>query len=309
MPRVMTLVFATILTITLYAHSGETPRTAQQVAGRVWVYGGATPMTPSNSYGANAGIIVGDREVMVVDTLASAKEGQRLLEEVRNITPLPIRWVVNTHYHFDHSGGNCVFAKAGATVVAAAGGQTHLAERNSVYLAHPEQVGMTADEMAGTELAPATLMFKDRLEIDLGGVRVELRTLPHGHCSDNLLVWLPENRIVFAGDLLFTGCHPFVGEGNFAQWRQSLDAIAERAPDKIVPGHGRVSTVQDVQQMGAYLEAFGRLGAELTKGKTVEELPAIAQEMVKRLPEQGRMDLPGMVEFSLRMKYFPPQGR
>ncbi|MGD9127282.1 MAG: MBL fold metallo-hydrolase, partial [Planctomycetia bacterium] len=93
--------------LALNARADET-RPLQKIGPHTWAYAGTSPMKSANSLGSNAGVIVGEKGVLVVDTLASAKEGKKLLADIRKVTKLPILWVVNTHFHFDHAWGNCV---------------------------------------------------------------------------------------------------------------------------------------------------------------------------------------------------------
>lgn len=292
--------------VCLAARAADAPK-LEKLSNHVWAYQNVSPMTPATSFGANAGVVVGDKAALVVDTLTSAKEGERLLADVRKITKLPVLWAVNTHYHLDHSGGNCVFQAAGAQIVGASPAPKLLAERVPAQLAHPELLGLTQKDLEGTTLAPATVSFTDVMNIDLGGVVVELRSLPHGHSPDNLLVSIPQDKVLFAGDLLFIGCHPFLGEGNIPDWLADLDAIAALSADKVVPGHGRLATPKDIAELKTYLTVFDENATKLAKGKRQSDAPAIAQELQKLLPSQGRDALSMMPEFNLRIKYLPQE--
>ena len=88
-----------------------------KVSNHVYSYADVKPVSPLNSFGANAGIVVGDNAVLVVDTLICAKEAKKLIQEIRKTTDLPIKYVVNTHYHFDHVFGNGEFIKMNATII------------------------------------------------------------------------------------------------------------------------------------------------------------------------------------------------
>ncbi len=282
--------------------AGELPK-LQQVSEHVWSYVWNYPMTPANSYGANAGIVVGSNAVLVVDTLISAREGKRLLADIRAVTKLPIKYVANTHYHLDHAWGNSIFTAEGAAVIGTTASAKLMAERGAYGLAHADQFGLTPEDLAGTTLAPATLGVAGLLSIDLGGVTVELRSLAPGHCPDNLVAYVPQDKVVFCGDLLFTGCHPYMGESDIAGWLSGLDAVNALGAEKLVPGHGAMGTAKDVAEMKEYLKAFDEKAQALTKGKTQADAPAIATELLKSLPEQGRKELSMMAESNLRMKY------
>jgi glyoxylase-like metal-dependent hydrolase (beta-lactamase superfamily II) len=290
----------------LYARA-DVDRKLQKVSDHVWSYANVSPMTPAQSFGANAGLVVGSKGAMVVDTLISAKEGKRLLADVRHITELPVLWVINTHYHLDHAWGNCIFEAKGAKIVGASPAIKLFMERGAYALAHVDQHGLTQEDVEGTTLAPATVAFTGTMAIDLGGVIVELRSLPHGHCPDNLVVWVAQDSVLFSGDLLFVGCHPFMGESDIQGWLADLDSIASLGAKKIIPGHGRLACTKDIEEMKAYIQTFDENAIKLAKGKHQDDATKLAQELRKRLPFQDRNELPQMLEYNLRMKYLPQE--
>jgi glyoxylase-like metal-dependent hydrolase (beta-lactamase superfamily II) len=161
-------------------------------------------------------------------------------------------------------------------------------------------------DIEGTTLVPDGISFTGVMTIDLGGVTVEVRSLPHGHCPDNLVVWVPRDKVLFGGDLLFVGCHPFMGESDVQGWLGDLDVVASYPAEKIVPGHGRIAGAKDIAEMKAYVKTFDENALKLAKGKRQEDAPRLAQELLKRLPSQGRNELPMMLEYNLRTKYLPP---
>lgn len=308
MKRISLLTVCLTGLVCLNAHADE-GRSLQKVSDHVWAYANVSPMTPARSFGANAGVVVGNKGAMVVDTLTSDKEGKQLLADVREITKLPILWVVNTHYHLDHAWGNCVFEAEGAKIIGASPASKLLAERGAYGLAHVDQHGLKQEDIEGTTLAPATVSFSGTMSIDLGGVSVELRSLPHGHCPDNLMVWVAQDKTLFSGDLLFVGCHPFIGESDIPGWLADLDAVASLGAEKIVSGHGRLAGAKDIAEMRAYLKAFDENATALAKGKRQGDAMNLAKELLERLPTQGRNELPQMLEYNLRTKYLPQEAK
>ncbi len=113
--------------------------------------------------------------------------------------------------------------------------------------------------------------------------------------------------MLFTGDLLFAKCHPFIAHGDIANWQKVLNASAETTTAKIIPGHGPLSGKQDLLDMAAYIQAFDTLATELSVGKKPEDAMAVAQELIPRLPEQGRApESFMMVVMNLQMKYLAP---
>jgi cyclase len=260
----------------------------------------ASPAT--NSFGVNTGVVIGNDAVLVVDTRISAKQAQMFITDIKKITGKPIKYVVNTHFHLDHSWGNCEFVKLGATVIGHENGRL-AAPRSKDGMSHPEYFGMTLEDLNGTTVSAPTVTFKDAMLVDLGGVTVGLSYLGTAHTNDNIIAIVDQDGVLFAGDILFTKYHPFLADADVASWLKVL-AKLENTPAKIiVPGHGPVSTVADIKDLEIYLTEFDKQAKILCAGKTPNDAPAIAQEMLKLLPDQKRTELISGVENNLRAKY------
>jgi glyoxylase-like metal-dependent hydrolase (beta-lactamase superfamily II) len=130
-------------------------------------------------------------------------------------------------------------------------------------------------DFAGIELTPPTTVFEDRLELDQGGIPVELLYVGPAHTSGDLIVHLPEQRVVFTGDVLFRRCTPIGWDGTYARWCEALDRIVALDPEVVVPGHGPLCGVEGPREMKAYL-AYVRAEAErfFAQGLTVVEASA-----------------------------------
>ena len=262
----------------------------------------ASPAT--NSFGVNTGVVVGNDAVLVVDMRISAKQAQAFIADIKKITGKPVKYVVNTHYHLDHSWGNCEFVKLGAVVIGHENGRL-AALRSKESMSHPEYFGMTPDDLNGTTVSAPTITFKDAMLVDLGGVTVSLLYLGPAHTDDSVVAFVDQDGVLFAGDILFTRYHPFLADADVAGWLKAL-AKLEAIPAKIiVPGHGPVSTVADIKDLEIYLTQFDKQAKILCAGKAQDDAPAIAQEMLKILPDQKRTELVGGVENNLRSKYLP----
>lgn len=260
-----------------------------------------------NSFGVNTGIVIGNDAVLVVDTRISAKKAQEFIADIKKITDKPIKYVVNTHYHLDHSWGNCEFVKLGAVVIGHENWRK-LASRYKEGMSHPEYYGMTAEDLNGTTLSPPTITFKDAMLVDLGGVTVSLSYLGHTHTSDGIVVLVEQDGVLFAGDILFTRYHPSMSEADVQGWLKALAKLETTTAKIIVPGHGPVSTAADIKDLEIYLAEFDKQAKVLCAGKTQNDAPAIAKEMLKILPDQKRTELIWAVESNLRAKYLP-QGK
>jgi len=277
----------------------------QRISEHVYAYVDAKNASPAgNSFGANTGVVIGRDAVLVIDTLISAKEADRFIADIRKITDKPVKFVVNTHYHLDHAWGNCQFAKLGAAIIAHENARLHLAEVKQ-ELAHSEDSGLTAKDLEGTELQGPTITFPDSMTVDLGNVTVELRYPGISHTNDSITAYVPEDKVLFVGDILFNRYHPYMADCDVSRWQQVLDELQTTPAVKIIPGHGPVSEKIDLENLKIYLGEFDALARTLSAGKRPEDAPVIAQELIKRLPQQDRTELPMLVEANLRLKYLP----
>ena len=262
--------------------------------------------TAANSFGANAGIIIGDEGVAVIDALGSAGEAQTFLAEIRALTDKPIRYLILTHHHRDHSFGASVFKAAGAEIIAHADCAEEMAKHTATTLENAEPYGLTTEELAGTEIVLPDKSFSGRtMELALKGVTVRLIGATPSHSRGSLIVHLPEEKILFSGDLLFTDYHPYIGEGDIPAWRAELDKAAGLGAEKIVPGHGPLSSNRDLMEMKSYLARFDTLATEIVAhGKNIDQA---YQALVTTLPARSRSE--SLITTSLRMKYFPPDNK
>ncbi len=278
----------------------------EKISEHVYAYVGVKNPSPAgNSFGANAGLVIGSNSALVIDTLVSAKEADRFLADIKKVTDKPVKYVVNTHYHLDHAWGNCEFVKLGAVVIAHENAVGHMAE-SVESLQHPENFGMTAADVQGTTVQHPTITFKEAILIDLGDVTVELQYLGPAHTDDSITAYVPQDKVLFTGDILFTHYHPFLAEGDLANWDKVLTELEKTPAEKIIPGHGPISTKADLKAMKTYLRDFDRLARALCAGKRPDDVKTIAGELIKRLPDQQRTELPSMVEFNLGLKYLGP---
>lgn len=271
-----------------------------KVADNVYSYVGGGNVAPANSFGANAGIVVGRDGILVIDTLVSAKEAQRLLADIRKVSDKPIKYVVNTHTHLDHAFGNSVFADRGAIVIAHAADRAFLEKMGEATLKNVSAFGLKPEDMAGTRISLPTLAFSDRLTIDLGGETVEVVRLAPSHTEGSVLVQIPARKVLFSGDILFTDFHPYLADGDIAGWTQTLDAMLALDVEKIIPGHGPLSTKKDLRDMKVYLLAFDAKARELsaTGAGDAEELAAALKQA---LPKRSLADW--MIPFNLKSRY------
>ncbi|MEU3983426.1 MBL fold metallo-hydrolase [Streptomyces sp. NPDC026672] len=219
----------------------------------------------------NAGIVVGEDTVLVVDTAATERRALALRDAVDALAPHPRRIVVSTHHHGDHTFGNHVFSGPHTLLVSHEAGPAELVRKGTALQSMWPHV-----EWGRTPTVLPTLTVRDGATLHLGGVTAELIHPGVAHTADDLAVWLPEQRVLFAGDLVFSGAAPFVLMGSLTGSLTALARLRELDPLVVVGGHGAVG--------GPELLTF-----------TAEYLRWVAA-----LAEKGRADGLGPLETALR---------
>ena len=189
----------------------------------------------------NAGFILTGDGVIVVDALASPAQGRHLLETIRSVTREPVRWLVLTHHHPDHHFGAIVFRRAGAKIMAHPDRRTLAAEggEGSLLADWVRVVGL--DAMRGFEFADnpdRAVTTSDT--IHLGRRRVVVSHPAAAHTAGDLIVWLPDERILFAGDILVEDGVTMIVDGSSPALLQALREIERLNPSIVVPGHGAI---------------------------------------------------------------------
>jgi len=207
---------------------------------------------PGSDAGANAGFVIGDEAVAVIDTFFNSPAAEALLGEIRKLTSLPVRYVINTHHHIDHVAGNAVFLRQGAVVIA---------QRNVRDWMKSENLRLFGDRITPEReaqvkaLEPPALGYEGELRLDLGGTRLVVRSLP-GHTGGDSIVQVPEASVAFLGDLFWRRSVPNLVDATVADWVGTLESFTRgpaAAATRFVPGHGEVGSSADVFEFRVYL--------------------------------------------------------
>jgi len=229
----------------------------------------STKVTPSVTVfevGSNTTVLVTDEGKLVVDS-GVTDNATKLVDALKALGPQPVHFLVNTHHHFDHVGGNETVG-AGATILAHANAKDPSKEKG-----------------------PANETFTDERELKLGGEVVRLLHLGRGHTSGDTVVAIESQKVLATGDLFFNGLPPYIdvaAGADTASWIRVIATLAERYPDyKVVPGHGPVTDMAHYQKFAAYLKALReQVAAAIAAGKTREQ----AQESVTLAEFSGIKD-------------------
>lgn len=231
------------------------------MADRVWfVQGQAALGTPENrNFISNAGFVVTDDGVVVVDALGSPTLAQELLAEIKRVTPQPVRYVIVTHYHADHIYGLQTFKAAGATVLAHAKGREYLNSETARQRLQASRVELAPWINATTELLEADRWLdQPQTDVKVGSYDFQISYVGPAHTPEDLVVFVPQLGVLFSGDLFFQGRIPFVGQADSRLWISSLTRLMKYQPKLVIPGHGPASTdpMKDMAMTRDYLEVL-----------------------------------------------------
>lgn len=205
----------------------------------------------------NAGVLVGRRGVTVIDTAFTEARAHLLAGAVASLSPLPVQTLINTHHHGDHTYGNFAFPEA--TIVA------HERCREAVLATGLETTKFFPGvDWGNIEVVAPFVTFDECLNVYVDDRRLELLTMAPAHTTNDIVAWMPEQRLLFAGDLIFNGGTPFVVMGSVAGTLTALERLRALDPQTIVPGHGAVCGPEVIDDQVAYIrfvQELARTGA------------------------------------------------
>ncbi|MFL6307495.1 MAG: MBL fold metallo-hydrolase [Candidatus Sulfotelmatobacter sp.] len=222
----------------------------------------------------NNGWIMFDDYVLVID--ANYPAGARLIiSKIRALTDKPIRFAFDTHHHGDHAYGNQIFVDNGGVPVAHTGVVQEMRQYETGYYGHEpgrwEAATKDRPDLKTTRLKPPSVLFSKDLIFDDGKHRVELMHLGVAHTHGDAVAWLPNERILFTGDVCVNGPYNFVGDGDIGKWIATLEAAKKLDAQVVCTGHGPRSTRAVLQDQRAFFVALReQVGAVMTKSSPDE---------------------------------------
>ena len=240
----------------------------------------------------NTGIVIGDDAVLVADTQATPVMAQDVIRRIRDVSDNPIKYVVLTHYHAVRVLGATGYRPQ--QIIASQDTYDLIVERGEQD--RKSEIERFPRLFRAVESVPGltwpTLTFKGEMTLWLGKLEVKLLQLGRGHTKGDTVVWLPQQKILFSGDLVEYEATPYAGDAYFEDWPATLDAIAALQPEKLVPGRGAALTTPEQVQAGlAGTRAFvSELYATVKEGaRAGKDLRAVYRETYDRLkPQYGQ---------------------
>ncbi len=216
--------------------------------------------------GGNIGVSVGDDGVFVIDD-QYAPLTPKIEAAIKALTDKNLKFLVNTHHHHDHTGGNANMQKLGATIIAHDNVRKHMEMDNK---------DNNTNEKDGLPI----ITFNDKLNLHINGEKVSVFHLDHAHTDGDSMLYFTEGNVLHTGDVYFNGMYPFIDlnsggtiNGYIEGVKQGINTINEDT--KIIPGHGKVSTQSEYKTFLTMLETLKvAVLAEIKKGKTEDEVAA-----------------------------------
>jgi cyclase len=259
---------------------------------------------PDSDAVSNSGIVVLDSGVLVFDTHFTPEAGDALLEKIRGVTPKQVRYIVNSHFHPDHTHGNQSFPTA-KQIIGSSRTRRDMLERDLPKLNQAQAMAQSQIEqlskdlsqasgdlkkqealraqlgqrqafmrrMSALKIVPPNMTFEDRMSFIDAGREVEFLYLGAGHTDGDIVLLLPQEKIAFLGDLFFHDGIPNVEDANLAEWTKTLHDVLKLDARTFVPGHGLAGTREDVEKFLGYFEDLKALvEPAVTRGEPLEQI-------------------------------------
>ena len=189
------------------------------------------------SHITNSGFVVFSWGVVVIDSLMTVTLANRLKKAIRSVTEKPVKYVVNTHFHGDHVFGNQCFLPA--RIVGHKNTATVLERHGQLYVTKfTKRFPKLEKELAKVRVVPPVLTFDSRLRLGTPDEGVDLLFFGHGHTSGDIVIFSAEQKVMFAGDLLFNAIFPTSDDAVISSWVKVLECLEKLNPQILIPGHG-----------------------------------------------------------------------
>ena len=238
----------------------------------------------------NSGVIVGDDACMVIDTTATPVMARDLIARIREVTDKPIKYVVLSHYHAVRVlGASAYFAEGAQEVIASRGTWELIVERGEADM--KSEIERFPRLFRAVESIPGltwpNIVFESELTLFLGKLEVRILHLGRGHTKGDTVVWLPQHKVLFSGDLVEFAATPYTGDAYLQDWPRTLDRIAALGPEKLVPGRGEAlqtpeKVAQGLQDTRDFIVSmFGAVKAGRDAGQPLRDVYRSTYEILK----------------------------
>lgn len=219
------------------------------------------PTKANQGYMVNSTLIIGDTGAILIDTGFTDEIGAHLAREVAKLTDKPVKVVINTHHHGDHTFGNAAFP--GAKVISSEMCRKLLIENEGEWLGIIQ--GVLGRKLPNTRAVPASEVYasKTKTDVTLDGVKLTFWVPEAAHTAGDMMIWLPDDKVLVGGDILVNQTTPVFRDAQVKKWIETLAEVKAMPAQTIIPGHGPLMTTQDVAKLH---ERMARLYAGIEAG-------------------------------------------
>jgi glyoxylase-like metal-dependent hydrolase (beta-lactamase superfamily II) len=201
------------------------------------------PGTPTDNDGfmSNAGVVITDEGVVILDALGTPSLAYLLLSKIREVTDKPVVKVISTHYHADHIYGLQVFKEQGAEIIAPSGAKKYLSADSAEARLNERRESLFPWVNESTYLVNPDRYISDITQFTLGGINFVLTPLGSTHSDGDMTIQVVQDNVLYSGDLIFEGRVPFVAGSDIRHWIENLSRLDVKKYKVIIPGHGKTS--------------------------------------------------------------------
>ena len=218
---------------------------------------------------SNTTFLITSEGVVVIDTRVTPQEAGKVLAEIRKRTDLPILYTINTHYHGDHTFGNQVFKDSRAIIAHENVRKSLMGSSGKDHLDFFKTMNIPG--MDETIITPPNMIFKEKMEIFVGGYNLKLIHV-RGHTDGDLFIYIKQLRTLITGDLVFNGKIPYMGDAYVEEWISALTYLGDLDAEIYIPGHGEPGGKPVFLAMQHYmLQLKGMVLKQLENGKSLKE--------------------------------------
>jgi cyclase len=226
---------------------------------------------PPEGGGPNAGFILADYQVLVIDSLMSSSLGQQLVKHLCQVTDKAPTFLINTHNHGDHVFGNQVFSPPATIIGHENVREVLLSQGEAMVKSSAERYSSLVPDIKDTTVLPPQITYRDRMTLHFDGRAIELIHPGVAHTYGDTMVYLPNEKILFAGDILFNHIFPPI-RGSSAGWVAAIERVEAMDIETIVPGHGFIATKRELGDLkGCLIELRSQVKKCFTRGLSLEQ--------------------------------------
>ena len=287
MKKIVIILGLLVLPFSLYAKDNIVPLEVQKVTNNIYALVGELSQRSKNNFGNNAtfGVIVTNKGVVLIDSGGSEKGAAQIAKTIKSFTDKPVVMVINSGGQDHRWIGNNYFKQRGATIIASVAAVKDSRARTDMQLTMLENF-IGKDNLEGTKPVYAEKTFNKSLEIKVGEVTLQLHYAGQAHTPGDIYIWLPQSKVIFAGDIVFVERILGVGSAsNSGSWLKVFESMAAHKPVHVVPGHGHATDLATATRDTAdYLRMLRKGVRELIKeGRGLAEVSRVNQEKFRYL--------------------------